>query len=500
MTDPETSTAGKLSTGSPGFDAITNGGLLTGGIYLFAGHPGAGKTILANQVAFAHAKRGGRVVYGTLLSETHARLLAQVRKLSFFQEAAVGKEIFYLNGLRAVQNDGLDGLLKAIQRMVRDHDADLVILDGMLQPGQLGVPDLDFKRFIAQLQEWIGIVGATVIMITTNSGKSLPVAEQTMVDGMIELDTEQRELRRHRTLSVVKYRGSSFNEGRHPYRITGDGLEIFPRFEASVRTSTPYEASGGGHLPFGVPGLDDLLGGGIYGGSSTLLLGSSGSGKTTMGLQFLAAGARRGERGLFFGFFETPGWLLSKGDGLGLELTKLRDEGMVDILWSDTGEPMLDRTLHEITKRAIDGGVKRVCVDGLAGLRMADYPERITSAVTVFANHLAAAGITLVLTDETRELFVRDIADPTQHVTTLFHNILFLRSVELDAELLRLISVMKGRDGHNDRRLWEVVTGPDGIRLSAPFRREARSLMSGSATSDVEALQNIASEPKRGSS
>lgn len=490
----------RLSTGIPGLDQITEGGLLTGGIYLVAGNPGAGKTILANQAAFAHARNGGRVVYATLLSETHARLLGQVRRLSFFSEAAVGQAIFYLNGLGAVQKDGLDGLLKAIQRMVRDHRADLVVLDGMLHPSQLGVPDLDYKRFIASLQEWIALVGATVLIVTTSAVGGMPAAEQTMVDGMIELTSESREMRRLRTIAIVKYRGSGFSEGRHAYRITADGIDVFPRLEVTLRTPDHHASGAAIHAPTGIPGFDDLLGGGLLEGSATLLLGSAGSGKTTAGLQILTEGARRGERGLFFGFFETPASLLRKGDRLGLDLARHQKEGLVHLEWSDTGEPMLDRTLHHICQLARTKGAKRVVVDGLAGLRMADYPERLSSAFTVFANHLAVDGITLVITDETRELFIRDVSDPTQHVSTLFQNILLLRTVELDAELRRLVSVLKTRDADHDRRLWEFSIGNEGIALTAPFRREARSLMTGNATSDVRTTQTVASEPKQGSS
>lgn len=472
--------ASRVSTGIPGLDSIMDGGFVSGGIYMITGRPGAGKTVLGNQVAFRRVKNGGRVVYATLLAETHGRLISHVKGFTFFDENAVGRDIVYLNGMAPLQAEGLDGLLRGVQRMVRDHRADLLVLDGMLPAAQLGVSELDYKKFVGALQSWVAIVECTVLVLSSGGLGPSTAPEHTMVDGIVELSTESSRMRTMRQLAVTKFRGSAFAEGRHSYLITGNGLEVYRRFETAYGDfDREREQPMAERIPCGIDGLDALFGGGLIKGSTTLLLGSSGAGKTVSSLQYLAHGARAGESVLYFGFYEPPDALMRKGDRLGLDLTGLRKTGRFHIAWRNPAEPLLDRDAHALIEIARQTKATRVVVDGFAGFRTADHPERLSAAFTVVSNLFTREGVTMVVTDETRELFIRDVEVPTQHVSALFHNIVFLRQVELDARLLRLLSVMKMRDSHHDSRLWEIEITDAGVSVTAPFGRHERSLMGG---------------------
>jgi circadian clock protein KaiC len=148
---PGTDMNERVSTGVDGLDAILGGGLHRAGIYIITGRPGAGKTILSNQVVYTHAAKGGRAVYTTLLAETHERMFAQLRTMSFFEHEKVGRDVVYLNGLSAMLDGGLTKLLALLRSMVREHKASLLVIDGLVTAATLSTP-LDFKRFISELQ------------------------------------------------------------------------------------------------------------------------------------------------------------------------------------------------------------------------------------------------------------------------------------------------------------------------------------------------------------
>lgn len=474
----------RLPTGIPGLDDITHGGWIEGGIFLVLGRPGAGKSILGNQVAFAHAKRGGRAVYATLLSETHARLLAQIRQLAFFDEHAIGRSIVYLNALASLESDGLDGLLKAVQAMVREQKAELLVLDGLLPPSQLGVDDLTYKKFVAALQSWVGVIGCTVLILKTGSVESVPSAEQTMVDGIVELTTEQSRMRMLRRLCVTKLRGSAFIEGKHAYCIRDTGMELYPRIEAALSSYAGGQPRDE-RIPTGIEGLDPVFGGALVRGSTTLLLGSSGSGKTTACLQFALEGARTGEPSLFYGFFEPVDALRKKAIRLGHAVDDYERKGLASFEWRSPSDAMLDREAHDLMAIVQEKKIRRLALDGFPGFRTADEAERMSTAFAAVLSELSRSGVTVWVTDETRELFVRDVHVPTSNVSALFHNIVFLRQVERDAALVQLLGVLKTRDSDHDRRLWELELGDMGLRAMRPFAPNEHALMRGGGAPDA---------------
>lgn len=470
----------RISTGVFGLDTALNGGLFKNGIYIVSGRPGAGKTILANQLAFSHVQRGGRVVYATLLAETHARLISQLRVMSFFDEKAIGKALIYLNALEAVTEHGLTGLLELVRRMVRDQKASLLVLDGMVTAATLAASEQEYKRFISELQVWVAVVGCTVLFLTSAGIGPDISPEHTMVDGIIELTNERVRMRNLRFLSVTKLRGSGFIEGLHFYRIGANGLEVYPRMEAQIEIDDVPPSSR--RVPSGVPGLDAVLGGGFMADSTTLLLGSSGAGKTVSGLQFLADGARRGEKCLHFGFYEPPQAVIGKAERLGFGFEKLIASGNLFVKWYRPAELFIDVVVDALLGIVREKKVTRLFIDGFVGFRSTHPAERIHTVFSAVTDALIREGVTTLITDETRELFIREVEVPTANVSAIFHNIVFMRQVEIDAELVRLLSVMKTRDSGADRRLWQYEIGDNGLRLVAPFDSAQGRLMTGGPT------------------
>ena len=432
----------RVPTGVRGLDTITRGGLFREGIYIVVGRPGSGKTTLAHQVCFHHVSHQGRVAYVTLLSESHARMVTQMKSMSFYDESKVGSSLVYMNGFSALEADGLDGLLKMLRATVREQKADLMVLDGVLSANAFSKTPVDYKKFINELQSWIGVVGCTVLFLTSGAAGASVEPEYTMVDGIIELRSKRLALRRLRELSIRKFRGTGISEGAHPYEITGDGLIVYPRVEAHF-DSYPQKAGPIRFLSSGIDGFDALLGGGFRGESATIVLGSSGTGKTTLGLHFLASGIEHGENALYFGFCEPPAQLITQGELFHMPMRRWVEEGKLEILWRPPAENILDKLAYDLVVAARKRKAARVVVDGLFGFRTSGYPERLPGFCAVLNQELRALGITMLMIEEGQRL--RLPGTRASIVSALFDNIVHLRSDAAGQRRDRTIWVQKAR-------------------------------------------------------
>jgi circadian clock protein KaiC len=453
----------RIATGIRGLDQILGGGLWKGGIYVVAGNPGSGKTTFGNQMSFRHVADGGRAVYVTLLSETHARMLFQIQTMSFYQPAAVGGSLVYLNGFSVIEAEGLEGLLAMVRQAVRDHRAGLLVLDGMVTAGTLARTGIDYKKFINELQTWVGVVGCTVLFLTSVGTEPLAQPENSMVDGIFELQSGRWNLQSTRHLSVAKFRGSAFHEGAHSYLITGDGVAVFPRIERNERTP-PVPAPGRPErLSIGDPGLDRALAGGLRRGTSTLLLGPPGSGKTTAGLQFLGAT----EPAVYFGFVEPPAQILDRGDALGIDLRRAVARQKLAVLWSSPTEALADRLGYELLEAARQVGARRVFIDGLFGFRSS--AERLGGVIDAISHQLEALGATTVISDEIAELPTPVADSLTSSVSAFTDNIILLQNLNTGIETARLLTVLKTRDSSHDPRCQRYELDGAGLRLLEPL-------------------------------
>lgn len=438
----------RVSTGVDGLDRILGGGLFKGGIYLVGGRPGAGKTILGNQLCYSHVKRGGKALYVTLLAETHARMLQQLRGLSFFDGAAVGSSVFYVNGFSALVEDGLKGLLQLVRRAVRDHKATVVILDGLTTSTGFANKELDYKRFINELQTWVSVVGATVLLLSSGTEQTITDPEHTMVDGIFELHTAPNHARSARQLRVTKMRSTAFAEGCHGYAIRGDGLTVYPRLEALFAGNSDTSV-GPDRLEVGIKGFDKLIGGGVSKRSTTLLLGSSGSGKTLWGLHFLKAGLDDGEKAMHYGFFENPPTLRETSKRLRLGFDKHEAKGQLSIHWRRDAEQSLDCLGHDLLTVVDREKPTRLFLDGLVGFKTNDDSERLASFFAALTQELQRKNVTTFVSEETRELYVQTVEVPTGGVSAIFQNIFFLRQNVGSRRTSRIVSVMKVRDAEH---------------------------------------------------
>ncbi|MGE8371481.1 MAG: ATPase domain-containing protein [Pseudomonas putida] len=458
----------RLATGIEGLDALLKGGLVAGASYIIQGPPGAGKTILANQLACGHVRTGGRVLVATLLSESHERLFQYLATLDFFDPTLVGDQIQFVSAFDTLEQEGLDAVVRLLRQEIARQQASLLIVDGVLNARVRAETTLDTKKFVSELQGHAAFAGCTVLLLTSaRLDEGSP--EHTMVDGVIELGEQLVGSRAVRHIQLRKTRGSAALSGRHECLIDEAGMHVYPRLEALF--SHPSQMGSGtlARVSSGVPTFDEMLGGGLATGSVSLLIGPSGIGKTSLGLAFLAASTPQAP-GLHFGFYETPERLRSKAASLGYDFAAMEQSGSLQLSWQPTTEGLLDQVGARLLELVAARGSKRVLIDSLGAFsRLAIDPTRLNAFFRAIAGELRARDVSVMLTWEMRDIFGAEISAPAPDLSSIVDNLMLMRFVELDSQLRRMVSILKVRDSHHDPALHELLIQPQGITLRRAF-------------------------------
>jgi circadian clock protein KaiC len=459
---------GRVPSLVPGLDEVLCGGFLRGGLYLVQGPAGIGKTILASQIMYRRAAEGSRALFVTVLGESHGRMLAHLRPMRFFDPSFIPDRVTYLSAYQALEDEGLEGVTTLIRREVLAHKATLLVLDGMSSIEARAGDAFEMKRFTHGLQTLASVTNCTMLLLTTTAGAG-SAPEHTMVDGLLELRQRLFGVRGERRLLVHKIRGSGFLEGEHAFRITREGVAVFPRTETLLATPTLRGPPPRARVSSGIASLDVVLRGGISGATVTAVVGPSGSGKTTLGLQFLSASSAA-EPGLLFGCYEPPERLHLKAETMGVELAAAERRGELEILWHPVGEHILDELAQRLLDAVRRRGVRRLLVDGLSGFEQAALePERLVRFWSALSNELRALGVTTLHTLETPEIMGADLRVPLGGISALAESMVLLRYVELRSRLYRLISLFKVREGAFDPAIREFEITAAGIVVGEPF-------------------------------
>ncbi|MGC4060280.1 MAG: ATPase domain-containing protein [Aquabacterium sp.] len=452
----------RLSSGVLGLDLVLGGGFFQSGVYIVRGLPGSGKTILANQLCYHAASLGKRAVYVTLLAESHSRMLQHISDMSFFDESYIPSQVSYISAFSTLEADGLKGLMTALRNEMRARRAHLLVLDGLVAAAEAAPNDQELKKFIHELQTSAVFHDCTIFLLTSGTPSRI-TAEHTMVDGIIELEETPYDARCERSIQVRKFRGSGSLRGRHPVRITEAGLQIFPRIEAVYAGPPETVLDKGPALGFGVPSFDRMIeAGGVAPGSATVIVGSTGTGKTTLGTHFLAQSTNT-VPGLMCGFFESPQRLCERAGTMGLDLASLERQGIVKFMWHSQGEHVLDELGHRLLDEVRRMGAKRLVIDGLSGFfESAVYPERITRFFSCLTNELRRLGVAVVMTLETRDILSSIVPLP-YGVSGFVDNLVFMRFAEQAGQIRSLLNIVKMRDSQFEHGLHAFSIGRSGL-------------------------------------
>ncbi|TAJ74604.1 MAG: circadian clock protein KaiC [Phenylobacterium sp.] len=460
-------------TGIAGLDDILAGGLKRSRVFLFEGSPGTGKTTAALSFLMAGREAGEPTLYITL-SETETELRDTAASHGWTLD---GIDIFELvppeNLLDEHQQQSLlyssDLELGETTRLILDAveraKPSRVVIDSLSEIRLLAQGSLRYRRQVLALKHYFSRHGATVVLLDDLTAEASDKTVHSVAHGVIRLEELAPEYgAERRRVRVTKYRGRRFRGGHHDFAIRTGGLEVFPRL-VSAEHRTSFDRS---PQPCNIPGLDDLLGGGIERGSSCLILGPAGTGKSLLTLLFAIAAIERGERVALFVFDEELGLLFQRTKAFGLDLEGLRARGDMIIEQVDAAELSPGEFAARVRECVSTVNVSTVIMDSLNGYQ-ASMPEEhyLLLHMHELLQYLNRQGATTYLTVAQHGL-VGEMRSPVD-VTYLADTVLLLRYFEAMGQVRRAISVVKKRAGHHERTIREYAIDQSGVSLGEPL-------------------------------
>jgi circadian clock protein KaiC len=463
----------KASTGILGLDDILSGGLSRGRLFLLEGAPGTGKTTIALQLLLAGVKAGEKCLYITL-SETESELRDGAASHGWLLD---GIEIFELlppeslldsqqqQSLLYSSDLELGETTKQIFAVVERARPSRVVLDSLSEIRLLAQSSLRYRRQVLAIKHFFARYGATVVLLDDLTADEADKTVHSVAHGVIRLEelapAYGAERRRAR---VVKYRGTKFRGGHHDMTIATGGVNIFPRLVASEHR-TRFDR---GRLSSGIAELDKLLGGGVDKGSSTLILGPAGTGKSLTAIIFLARAIARGERVAMFVFDEELGLLFARMKGLGIDLEAMQRSGNLYIDQVDAAELSPGEFAHRVRKRVHEDQIKTVVIDSLNGYQAA-MPEENSLILHMheLLQYLNRQGAATFMTVAQHGL-VGDMKAPID-VTYLADTVILLRYFEAMGKVRRAMSIIKKRTGAHEATIREYRIDARGLTIGAPL-------------------------------
>jgi circadian clock protein KaiC len=451
----------RLKSGDGGLDTILGGGLPMNGINLVIGLPGSGKTMLSQQFVFAGATEERPAIYISTVSEPFEKMLRYGQTLSFFDHQAIGRSVYYEDLGSVVGGEtGLTAVTERIGALLNERRPGIIAIDSFKALAAFAEDARSFRRFLHNLAALLTAFPVTSFWIGEYSDEETRAApEAAVADGIIALGAQVVNERTLRLIQVVKLRGSEFRSGRHGYRLSSDGITVFPRL-ADPLTQEDYQLSAD-RISSGIPPLDKMLAEGYGEGSSTLVAGPSGAGKTLMGLHFIFTGATSGQPGVIATLQENPTQLQRMAAGFGWSL----DDERVAVMYRSPNDVYIDEWVYELLDLVEAVGARRVLIDSLSDLHYAaPDPVRFREFIYSLTQRLSRAGISPIMTSEVPDLFhVGRLAE--YGISHLSDNVILLQYLRADSRLHRTVTVVKSRASAHDPEIREFEITSGGIVL-----------------------------------
>ncbi|HWJ15152.1 MAG TPA: ATPase domain-containing protein [Gemmatimonadaceae bacterium] len=453
----------RVRSGNPQVDEILGGGFPSNSINIVMGQPGTGKTILAEQLLYHNAGDDRPLLYATTLSEPLSKVVSYVQRFSFFNPDVLGSDVMYEDLGASLAERGPVALIEWLDEAIKTRSPKIVVIDSFRAIHDLGTSLDDMRRFISALAGLLSAYDVTTFLLGEYTQADIErCPEFAVADAIVELARQPLSTRDERFMRVMKLRGSGYREGQHAFRITSDGLQLYPRLVAP-REFESYKSSSE-RVSTGIPGLDEIMGGGLLVGSTTLAVGMTGAGKTTLALQFALEGVRRGEQVLYVNFQENPVQLRRAIANLGGEPATAFKNGF-GLLYASPVELQIDSIVVEIFEAIKTGGVRRVVIDAVGDLSSAaNDPRRLHDYLYSLIQHFAARGVTSVLTLEAGQGF-HGMEPSDQWYSYMSDNVIAL-GWNVAKPDRRTIRVFKMRSSEHDHEVREFEIGSNGARVT----------------------------------
>ena len=453
-----------IATGIPGLDAVLGGGLCEYSFNLIAGAPGAGKTTLVQQVIFANATPEHPALYFTVLGEPTIKMLRYQRQLGFFDAARVPSSVRFVNLAAEAASGNLDAVFDRIATSVADASPAFVAVDSfrtIVGERRAGASDgsIELAHFVNRLAQQLTTWEVTSFLIGEYADAEQRHPVFTIADTILWLSEDVDRNSTTRKLRAVKVRGRNPMPGLHTFRLTSAGMRVYPRIPEQQRRRV---LRGNRRLATGVPGLDEMMGGGIPSGDVVLLTGPAGSGKTTFATQFIATGLDDGESCVVAVFEEYPEAYLARAKTVAVDFADMIGRGRLAVTYLRPLDLSVDEMLAEIQSAVERLGATRVVIDSLSGFEVAlapTYRADFRESLYRLVGALTATGVTVLMTDEVIDAY------PGGHftherVSFITDDILAQRYVEIDGRLQKVLSVvkMRGSEHATEFRTYELTS------------------------------------------
>jgi len=457
-------------TGIPGLDELLIGGTVPGASIMVEGLPGSGKSTMAMQIMYAGIERGEPGIYVTL-DESGERIYRDAQSYGWDFRKLENE-----NKLRVIPTSP-EGLVGQVQNggplieAAREIGARLVVVDSVTMLETLTTGPAEFRQFYSGLVRGLEAADLRVLMVRDMEPQTGGIAadfwSRYTPDVLVDLEMETVHFRlSRRSMEVVKTRGQDHIGGKHAFRITDNGMVVFPRImpppSEEVRYPTP-------HVPSGIPGLDEMLHGGFILEQPVLVSGPTGSGKTLLSLYFLAECAKRGEPALLFTTEETPAATIAHAASIGLDLRPLIDEGLLDIEYIVQTELSIDELLFRLRSRLASKPYRRLAIDSVNSIaRMSPDASFTHDAIMFLMGLLRSEELTSIMTYE-----MRAVAGPFEvtrlKLSPFADTILVTRLIEINGEVRKGVTVLKHRGGPHATEIRELIISEQGLRVLGGF-------------------------------
>ncbi|WP_454832644.1 RAD55 family ATPase [Pseudoxanthomonas wuyuanensis] len=455
----------RLGTGVAGLNEILGGGLPEFSFNIIAGPPGSGKTTLAHQIMFSLATTEKPAVFFTVLGEPPLKMLRYQQQFHFFDEDAISRSVHFINLSEEMQSGDLRAVLARIVQAVEAHSPGLVFVDSFRavviasrthEPASMGL-----QQFVQELGMLMTNWQATTFLIGEYFSENEPNPVFTVSDGLIWLRQSLDRNSVVRKIEIIKMRGQASIPGQHTFRIGSAGIQVFPPAQLSTQGAELAAPPAGPPLSMGVPGLDEMMGGGLPRGYSLLVAGPSGSGKSILAGQFLAEGARCGEKSVIASFEQRPKLSRSR------VVSDLIDSGDVGLIRAQQADLSVEEVTALLLAEIKRLNATRVVLDSLSGFELMLAPtftDNYRQSLCQMVNAVVSTGVSMLMTSELEDRYT-DLRFSPYGAAFLTDAIIVQRYIEVESRLLRVMAVVKVRAAAHSNELRQFVIDDGGIRI-----------------------------------
>jgi circadian clock protein KaiC len=473
----------RVKTGITGLDDVLNGGLPEGHLYLIEGDPGTGKTTLGLQFLLEGVKNGEKGLYVTL-SESKRELKAvaeshgwDLDSIDIYEMTPVDEElgpeaqytVFHPSDVELA--DTTTAVVREVDRVKPKR----VVVDSLSELRMLARDPLRYRRQVLGLKRYFAGRDVTVLLLDDRTAEGNDLQLQSIAHGVIMMQSQEREFGiKRRRIEVRKVRGSRYREGFHDFSLETGGIVVHPRLVAAEHKPGFKRDV----VPSGLPELDKLLGGGLDTGTSTLLMGPAGAGKSTIAVRYALSAAERGEHAVVFTFDEASGTLLERARGLNMALDKHIESGLIKLQQVDPAELSPGEFVASVRDSVRKGGAKVVIIDSLNGFLNAMPGEKFLSLqLHEMLSFLGQQGVATIITLAQHGFVGTTMGTPVD-VSYLADTVLLFRYFEASGQVKQAISVLKKRSGSHERSIRELIFNNGRITLG-PALAEFEGVLTG---------------------